>query len=160
MLYYDAWGEVREWTVWLTQQLLDFLKHSRCVVDVFWMLLRRLLEEQMAFCSIDWNKQTGILRLVSLKTADKNLSILAFVCLPKFRLWHSTMCWLFVLQSTQKRVKEPFSLGCRQWETNFSCSIHPRNKQRMSEDSLSACPAKLTILEYLDNEGMYDGRDE
>lgn len=45
-------------------------------------------KEQKAFCSIAWNNQPGIWLFVPPWTADKNLSILAFVCLPKFPLWH------------------------------------------------------------------------
>lgn len=81
-------------------------------------------KEQKAFSPIDWNNQPGILLVVPPWTADKNLSILAFVRLPKFPLWYKTMCWLFVLQTIQKLAKEPISLGCHQWETHFFCSMH------------------------------------
>lgn len=123
------WAKYPSWSVWLTQPLLAFLKRSNA-----WTLFKSC-ESFVASARrtksflLNWLKQAAwnIAGCFSIQTADKNLSILAFVCLPKFLLWHNTMCWLFVLQRTQKRAKEPISSGCRQWETHFSCSMQPRN---------------------------------
>lgn len=81
-------------------------------------------KEQKAFCSIGWNNQPGILLFVPPWTADKNLSILAFVCFPKFPLWHKNNVLVVCSSNHTKACKRTNFLGCHQWETHFSCSIH------------------------------------